>query len=327
MTFVAIKHPIGGRNYADPLDLNNTRNVFHDFGLYEGDETGPMVDASLDKAIKAFQELHGLKIDGIINPGGETENEIAKIKTGKLSPRYVQNLAQENDTRDNRIGFGGNPLGVLPTQKPKATDELPVPSRKLETDVTKRNLFEMALPERKIEHSNRQNNVISSPPKKPIHYKNKDVDLENRLLHLIGTVESNNDYNIMVGGKKEPLTKMTISEVRELQAELDKKGENTAAGRFQIKGETMDYLINRMNLDGNQKFNADTQNQMAKVLLKKRGLEAFKRGEYSSDEFISFLAKEWASLPKDVTNKSYYQGVGGNKALIEFDIIKEALQD
>jgi hypothetical protein len=110
MTFVEIEHPVGGRDMPDIFDLNQTRKIFRDFGLYDGDEDGPMLDAPLDKAIKAFQDLRGLKVDGIIKPGGETENEIAKIKTGKPSPRYVQNQQKQNDTGENSIGFGGNPL-------------------------------------------------------------------------------------------------------------------------------------------------------------------------------------------------------------------------
>ncbi len=45
----------------------------------------------------------------------------------------------------------------------------------------------------------------------------------NELLNFIGKLESSDDYNVIYGNQKKPLTKMTIKEVKNLQKEMDAK--------------------------------------------------------------------------------------------------------
>ena len=167
------------------------------------------------------------------------------------------------------------------------------------------------------------------------------------LLRVIGSVESNNNPNIMVGGKKVPLTSMTVGEVLKHQASL--KG-NTAAGEWQIKYDSLRSLVHiptevvyekdadgkvkepkkvkeikyAKDSDGNLKlrnptdFNLDTmfdataQKWAANALLDRRGFKDYENGMVDDATMARSLSQEWASLPDPSkgTNTSFYSGDG-----------------
>ena len=154
------------------------------------------------------------------------------------------------------------------------------------------------------------------------------------LLRVIGSAESNNNPNIMVGGKKVPLTDMTVGEVLKYQEGL--KG-NTAAGEWQIKYDSLKSLVHipvgenedgsveyAKDSEGNLKlrnptdFNLDTrfdataQKWAANALLDRRGFKDYENGLVDDATMATSLAKEWASLPDPSkgTNTSYYSGDG-----------------
>lgn len=158
------------------------------------------------------------------------------------------------------------------------------------------------------------------------------------LLDTIRTVESDGNYNIMVGGKQVPLTDMTVGEVMEHQRGL--KG-NTAAGAYQIKLDTLMSLVYipadvKKNPDGTKEtvyaknedgslklrnpsdFNLDTkfdevaQDWAASALLNRRGYEDYQNGAISTEEMVQNLSKEWASIPDPAKGerKSHYSGDG-----------------
>lgn len=81
-----------------------------------------------------------------------------------------------------------------------------------------------------------------------------------------------------------------------------------------------------MNIDEDNFFNEKLQDQMGKKLLSVRGIDNFRNGKISTDEFIVNLSKEWAALPKDSSNRSYWGKVGNNKALTDYKTIKELLE-
>lgn len=115
------------------------------------------------------------------------------------------------------------------------------------------------------------------------------------------------------------LTSMTVNEIRELQEKMDKEGfSSTALGRYQIITDTMDYLVRKMKLTGDEKFTQDLQDRMAITLLRRRGVDSYLAGKLPESDFVKLLSKEWASFPKDTTGASYYAGVGNNKALISY---------
>lgn len=138
------------------------------------------------------------------------------------------------------------------------------------------------------------------------------------MLHTIGKIESNGNYNVVVGGKEYPLTKMTVGEVLALQSTM--KG-NTAAGKYQIKEDTLKSLVYKPDseeLRNPTDFNLDTmfdeaaQDWAANALLDRRGFADMEAGTLSPEELASNLSKEWASLPDPAKgdNVSYYGGDG-----------------
>ena len=136
------------------------------------------------------------------------------------------------------------------------------------------------------------------------------------ILDLIAKHESGGNYNIAYGGKHVDLTKMTINEVRAWQKNYVARGSaSSAVGRYQIIGKTLDGIVKKMGLSGNEKFDEAMQDKMALHLLDARGFQKFLGGQMDTKTFMKNLSMEWASLPKDLSGKSYYHGDGLNKAL------------
>ena len=123
------------------------------------------------------------------------------------------------------------------------------------------------------------------------------------------------DYNTVIGGGKMPLTSMPLRDVLELQHELVDSGqESGAVGRYQIINSTMKSIINRnpKTFPLDRPFDEQTQEEMADILLDRRGYSDFAQGKITQEEMALELSKEWASLPNPETGKSYYDGDGIN---------------
>ena len=98
------------------------------------------------------------------------------------------------------------------------------------------------------------------------------------------------------------------------------------AGNYQIKDKTMDDLIKRMGLSGHEIFDEKMQDQMARHLLERRKFEDYKAGKISVDRFINSLSQEWASIPADESNQSYWGKKGNNRALTDYKTVKDLLE-
>lgn len=151
-------------------------------------------------------------------------------------------------------------------------------------------------------------------------------DPTNRLLNLIGSIEGQGNYNILVGGKTLPeLTSMTVKQVLDYQSQMVASGhESTAVGKYQVIRDTLGDMLKQGVVRSDDVFNAATQDRIATALMKRRGLEDYKSGYLSADQFADSLAKEWAALPT-ASGQSYYQGKGSNQALISRDKLMEAI--
>ena len=81
---------------TDPLDVLKTKVVLQTLGHYQAPDWGvsPYPDTALYDAIKAFQTAQGLKVDGVINPDGETEAALSQALTPHRATRAVQATAQ-----------------------------------------------------------------------------------------------------------------------------------------------------------------------------------------------------------------------------------------
>lgn len=137
-----------------------------------------------------------------------------------------------------------------------------------------------------------------------------------QIRELIAGVESKGNYNVVVGGGQYPLTDMTIQEVMNLQRQLIGQKKNSAAGKYQVKYSTLAEAVGKMGLKYDQKFDAGVQDQIADFLIQRRGYTQYAKSATAEakQRFLTSLSMEWAGLPTDPSGKSYYAGVGDNKA-------------
>lgn len=147
------------------------------------------------------------------------------------------------------------------------------------------------------------------------------------LLNLIGQAESTNNYNAILGGVEPNLTRMTLSQVEDLQKKMVGSGkESGAVGKYQFIRNTLNSIKSDLGLTGNEVFNEELQDKLAVYLLKRDGkIDDFRAGKISIDEFQTNVSKIWAGIPKDKSGKSSYEGVGSNKATVQPGAFAQAL--
>lgn len=143
-----------------------------------------------------------------------------------------------------------------------------------------------------------------------------------KIRDMIGRAESRGDYNVLVGGKKQDLTNMTLNEVYDLQKQMMKRGsgfESSAVGKYQFTYGTLRSMANKLGLDpATAKFDQATQDRLADELIIQQGYNRYASGAMSKEKFLRSLASQWAGLPMDQSGKSYHQGVGSNKATMSY---------
>ncbi len=76
-----------------------------ELSLYEPPPEGfhDAIDADFDRSIRDFQESNGLKIDGLLLPGGETERNLIAYKTGE----GFDGVGPDQVAIGGGVGFGG----------------------------------------------------------------------------------------------------------------------------------------------------------------------------------------------------------------------------
>ena len=150
------------------------------------------------------------------------------------------------------------------------------------------------------------------------------------MLDLIAAPESRGNYDAWYGNAEQDrvdLSGLTVDEVRDLQRELVRTNGGSAIGRYQLLDDTLDGLINRMGLSGNEHFTPELQDRMALLLARDAGMEGWAGGRISDDHFASNLSEIWAGLPRDASNQSYYEGVQGNQATVDWHTVVGTLRD
>ncbi|WP_287497788.1 glucosaminidase [Pandoraea sp. CB10b_02] len=123
------------------------------------------------------------------------------------------------------------------------------------------------------------------------------------------------------------LSSMTVAEVMKAQA----SGQFNAAGRYQITKGTLSDAVKFLGLSGNEKFDKATQDRIFEQYLvghKRRAIGDYLSGR-SEDLRAALLAaaKEWASVADPRTGRSYYDGIGNNKASIGLAELEAALKN
>ncbi|SOC92570.1 phage tail tape measure protein, lambda family [Rhizobium sp. AN5] len=132
-------------------------------------------------------------------------------------------------------------------------------------------------------------------------------------LDLVASVESGGDYNSTLDngrwtGGAQNLVGMTLNQVRDLQRTMlanpanralygDGKG-SSALGRYQITGATLEGLIKELGLSGDRLYDQDTQDELARALMRRRGNDP------------AGLRNEWEGLRRvdDGTIRDAYNG-------------------
>lgn len=147
------------------------------------------------------------------------------------------------------------------------------------------------------------------------------------LTRMIGGLEAPKGFNQVYGGTMvappRQLTTMTINQVLDWQARSVAAGsKSSAAGRFQIIQGTLKSARDALGLTGDELFDEATQTRLAIHLMKGRGLDDWRAGRISTDQFMDNMAQEWAALPRATgpnAGRSHYDGDGLNNALIGLD--------
>ena len=167
----------------------------------------------------------------------------------------------------------------------------------------------------------------------PVPTKSVTSGPDGDLLDFIAQKESGGDYNAVFGqGSVPELTQMTIAEVLDYQRRLIAQGQQSAAaGRYQFIRSTLAEEAQRAGLDINTvKFTPEVQDKLILNRLKRlRGLDKFRQGKITPEQFAENLSMEFASLPSPIKGggtKSYYEGIAGNTAGTSLDNVYAAIQ-
>ena len=94
---LTLTRPLAENITANPEDVRRAKLFLQDLGFYQAPDWGvtDVPDRALFDAIRQFQQAGGLKPDGVMNPGGPSENAIRKIHT---TARQLQGLGRHGDT-------------------------------------------------------------------------------------------------------------------------------------------------------------------------------------------------------------------------------------
>lgn len=138
------------------------------------------------------------------------------------------------------------------------------------------------------------------------------------ILNLIASVESidgsySSAYNPRGSRIIPGLENMTIQEAVEASGGTDSNGRHYAIGRYQFTTLTAGQAA-LANLKVTDKFSPENQDKMAIALIEKKKGVTFDMLRNDPALAQMRLAQEWAGLPKDRTNRSYYGGDGVNAA-------------
>ncbi len=149
------------------------------------------------------------------------------------------------------------------------------------------------------------------------------------VLDLVAGPESRGNYNAWYRQAHQnelQLADLTVDEVRALQKRLVRRNGGSAIGRYQIIDDTLDGLVARMGLIGKERFTPALQDRMAMQLAREAGLEAWLAGTLDDERFAANLARVWAGLPGDHSDRSVYAGIQGNRATLGWRTVVASLR-
>lgn len=129
--------------------------------------------------------------------------------------------------------------------------------------------------------------------------------VDNLLAFIAQEEGTGGSYNMVYGGREQPLTDMSIAQVREI---------GKAAGKYQMMPDTLGDAQRALGLSPDTKFTPEVQEQIVMWLLQRRGLNEWQAGQMTTERFVDNLAMEWAALSTS-SGKAHYEGQGANASL------------
>ncbi len=172
-------------------------------------------------------------------------------------------------------------------------------------------------------------NTGSAPVFPPLSQNSVSGGWSGALLDLIAVPESRGNYNAWYGNAEQDrvdLSGLSVNEVRDLQTDLVQSNGGSAIGRYQLLDNTLDGLIDRMGLSGNERFTPALQDRMALQLARNAGMEGWIGGRIGDERFARNLSEIWAGLPRDASNESHYEGIQGNRATVDWNVVIDSLR-
>jgi conjugal transfer mating pair stabilization protein TraG len=172
-------------------------------------------------------------------------------------------------------------------------------------------------------------NTGGDPVSPPLTQRSVSGGQAGALLDLIATPESRGNYNAWYGDAGQDrleLSALNVDQVRDLQADLVRTNGGSAIGRYQLLDDTLDGLVDRLGLSGTEHFTPALQDRMALELARDAGMADWIAGRVSDERFAENLSQVWAGLPRDASNESYYEGIQGNQATVDWNIVIASLR-
>lgn len=152
---------------------------------------------------------------------------------------------------------------------------------------------------------------------------------EPALRQVIGQAESGGDYNSVFGMGKSTtrdLSQFTVGEITAMQKSYTDRGSpSSAVGKYQFLRKTLDSLVKEGVISADDQFTPDVQDQLAVALMKRRGLDDYRAGKITREQYTNNLAKEWAGLPT-TNGMSFYAGDGLNASTVRLPQVLAALE-
>ena len=91
----SLTRSVGNMMDNDEEDVTGVKNALFALGHRKEPAQNGIIDQETDDAIRSFQREKGLKVDGILKPGGETEDALRKAV--KPQQRPIVNLEKDRE--------------------------------------------------------------------------------------------------------------------------------------------------------------------------------------------------------------------------------------
>ncbi len=110
------------------------------------------------------------------------------------------------------------------------------------------------------------------------------------------------------GSPPKPLTQMTLGDIDAYQTALahspQNGGHSTPVGKYQITQATLRGLKRDLQLNDGDVFTPELQDRLGREMLRQKGLDKYRTGQITAQDFQNRVAQKWDSIPKSGTGHS-----------------------